>query len=45
MVSFLFFGKDFGHVIYVNEYYLAFNYSSQTQLTDKLLKREIESSY
>lgn len=34
---FFIFGKDFGHVIYVNEYLW---HSRRTQLTDKLLKRE-----
>lgn len=43
--AFFFFGKDFYHDIYENEYHLAFNYSRQTQLTDTLLKREIERSY
>lgn len=41
---FFFFGKDLGHDIYLNGYRLAFNYSRQTGLTDKLLEREIERS-
>ena len=39
-----FFGIDLGHDIYLNGYPLAFNYSRQIGLTDKLLEREIERS-
>lgn len=44
LLFFFFLGRDLGHDIYLNGYHLAFNYSRQTGLTNKLLEREIERS-